>query len=475
MLSLVAFVVVVASIVVWSLVRPNFALAVVLCLFALDQWAGIAHPLFASRSWIINVLLAGVVAAAVARDLLRGRRARIRVSKTFLLVLILYTYAWVSNQWSPYGPQRWIELLPYLVLYLGLAPVLVREIGDLRTPLLGFLAMGALVLVALLAFAEFGRRGLIVQIAGVAEETPPLALGQFAGTVLLAYVFLRTTEYKRAFLIAKPVVIVLALVMIFKSGSRGQLFGVVATVLIVGPLVATGGPVQRYGKMLFLLAAIIALIWISFDLSGVGAYRWDVGQSGAGTINSGAEGRVSMWSTMLAAWYSDPLTLVFGLGNSASYTGALLNGSYPHNVPIEVLTEEGMLGFGLYVVAILAVLNSFRKLKSRFQNDSQTLAYLGFLFALFVYNFLLSIKQGALVGNDALLMFLAGIILGNLSAATSGLRPLGPKRKVRCGNAGHRVVGDLPRRRSAGREGRRTISAGLDGGEIVRDATRAAE
>ena len=120
-------------------------------------------------------------------------------------------------------------------------------------------------------------------------------------------------------------------------------------------------------------------------------------------------GRLEQAFRLTRLWYGTPETLLFGLGNSASFDSRIL-GIYPHFVPLEVLAEEGVIGFTIFLLILFlaskVVLQCYRYAQ-RFPSERPIIAC---LIATFFYSLLLALKQGSLLGNLELFMF--GILLG---------------------------------------------------------------
>src|SRR4029077_14036120 len=120
-------------------------------------------------------------------------------------------------------------------------------------------------------------------------------------------------------------------------------------------------------------------------------------------------GRLNNAMFLVRLAYESPETVLIGLGNSASYDPRIL-GIYPHFVPLEVLAEEGLIGFGLYAMIIYfslrAAFRSFRVVA----NVPRERLLLGGFVGLYMFTLLLSLKQGSLLGN--LEFFMLSIILG---------------------------------------------------------------
>jgi hypothetical protein len=124
------------------------------------------------------------------------------------------------------------------------------------------------------------------------------------------------------------------------------------------------------------------------------------------SIEQGTSIRLVSVGVMLSAWLSDPFTILFGLGNSAAYDPELV-GIYPHNVPVEILTEEGILGFLIFSAFVIRVLwitvGRTGSVRRRILQDAAP------FLALFVFYFIVSLKQGNLLSSS--LIFLAGILV----------------------------------------------------------------
>jgi len=108
-------------------------------------------------------------------------------------------------------------------------------------------------------------------------------------------------------------------------------------------------------------------------------------------------GRFEVVTRLLDYWVDKgPFNWLVGLGNSSSYR---IVGFYPHNVPAEVLAEEGLIGFALLAAFVFSVL--FRSGKMMFSADVEieSRVNLGILMAIFCFEGILTLKQGSMIGN----------------------------------------------------------------------------
>jgi hypothetical protein len=135
-----------------------------------------------------------------------------------------------------------------------------------------------------------------------------------------------------------------------------------------------------------------------------GSTRWEDRM-----IRQDLEGRIDGAITLLRTWAGSPLTLFFGLGSSASFDPDIL-GFYPHILPLEILGEEGIVGFTLFGLAVFYTMRSASRLLHATRDLPQERATIATLFGLYLYAVLLSLKEGALLGTHDL--FLYAILIG---------------------------------------------------------------
>src|SRR5690606_5492751 len=131
----------------------------------------------------------------------------------------------------------------------------------------------------------------------------------------------------------------------------------------------------------------------------------------ADTMTEDVQGRLNMATKLIAAWFDSPISILFGLGNSASFDPSII-GIYPHFLPLEILGEEGFVGFAVYFAIVLLitgkVLKSLRYVRTKRYLPGEIAGFsLGT--SIWIYTFLLTLKQGNLLGNTV--FFTISIIL----------------------------------------------------------------
>lgn len=206
-------------------------------------------------------------------------------------------------------------------------------------------------------------------------------------------------------------VVALCLILVVRAGARGQLLGVLIVTVACWPI---SRRIKNFSQVLLMfviigfLTAIIGFglqeFWGKQSSYYAGGSRWSE-QAMQGAMS----GRLEQAFHLVRLWYGSPETLLFGLGNSASFDPHVL-GMYPHFVPLEVLAEEGLVGFVTLLLILTLTLRNIVRSYRRIEDMPVERTILAVLAAIFFYAFLLALKQGSLLGNLELFMF--GIIIG---------------------------------------------------------------
>lgn len=396
---------VVALLYVLAFIRPGLACGYVLATFALEQCAQAFVPVAGYNNSLCNFLIAGSVLVGLFGRFARSGmiRAPLRAPAVSLLALIAYCYA--TLLWSLFPSMTATVLnasVPYLVVFVGLAPLLIqspRDLGDCFNSLLvsATLSLGSLVL-----FADWGVRGVLLPF--VDWESNPLALSQVAGSLLIA-LGLSPTIHRLVTPVRWSVAAVVLAVVVFvflRSASRGQIVASVATVTLFAS-------VSRGARwMPLMLVAALTLLGSGFLEEEVdrNAARWETEHVESSIV----EGRTDGAAKLLKFWSLSSLNhVIFGLGHATSRDPRLL-GSYPHVVPAEVLAEEGIFGALLYLVVLIVsgtyVVRAYRGSSGDDRKLNSTVA------ALLLFEFLLTLKQGTLLGAASFLLLL--VLTGSL-------------------------------------------------------------
>ena len=389
-----------------SVFQPGLALALMWSLYPAEQLLQQGHPIFIRASAGVNVLFAAVSILAVLNSLRQGKYKGWRIPPEGWYCLGLFSLAFLSYLWSVSPPTTLIHLkaqAPYLVAFIMIAPLCATDQKQLRLAITTTVFLGAIIMLGH-AFSSVGRRGIeIGYVRGEVIEANPLAVASYAGYVGICSLF---SIYGRKFSLlvaAKIGILFLSAYVINRSGSRGQLIALVAVSFIWLPVIA---------KATLKRSTVIAILGSAVIL-GIAAYTYTNVLQGTGrwqeaSVEKSTFGRFDMALRLLEYWVGQgPLTWLAGCGSSSSYE---IVGFYPHNVPAEVLAEEGLFGFALFTAFICAVF--FRSGKMMFSSNLpiETRVNLGILVAMFCFECILMLKQSSMLGSVRL--FSVGMTIG---------------------------------------------------------------
>lgn len=417
MIEIIIYIIFISILCIFSWKRPGIVVGTSLCMFGLEQYVQSTNVFFVKYSSITNILLGLIVLVAVGRQFVRYGTRRMSYGTSGLLIIYFFIYVFTSAAWSPRPDLSFERLLisgPYIITYIVLAPLVIRSIKDLDDALKTTIYMGTSILLLLLFATEWSGRGVVVVGAktkyGTAQFGNPLVPATLAGYTAICAFLSNYWSRSKVWFVFRFTIAVLAIALAIKTGSRGQAISLTVVLIIFWSLRK-----NLSLKMLLPLSLISAMLLFSFefviDLFWRDSGRWD-----SDSMIDAASGRFYSAKVLIFKWFDGGIiTVLFGLGNSASYDPKIL-GIYPHIVPIEVLGEEGLIGFAIFTVIMLGTIKHYIKLlrlTKESMNDRCITAILG---GLFFYLFLISLKQGSLIGSYQL--FLIAILVNKYSLLT---------------------------------------------------------
>lgn len=414
MIGIAAYAAIVGGLFVALWRYPAVALAGVLCMFGLEQWGQATTTFFAQHHTATNFLIGGLLLLAlVIQGVRKGFSMFAGYPAVGWLTLALFLYAFASTQWAPrpdLSLDLWGSRWPYIVTLVVLSPLLIIETQDIRSANTGLFLIGGTLSILLLFFVKWEARRIVLT-EGLGEEGlgNPLTVAAMAGMVILIVILADPWPRLKLWIPVKWALLGLCLLLIIKSGSRGQLLGVLLVSVACWPVSRGLKNVKQFALLSCVIVFLgIATNWAIQELSSQQVYgergRWD-----EQAAQQDVSGRLKNSFFLVRLAYSSPETVLFGLGNSASYDPRIL-GIYPHFVPLEILAEEGLIGFALYALIFQCVVRSaFRSFRIA-AHDPEERLLLGALVGLYLFTSILSLKQGSLLLN--LEPFMLGIMLG---------------------------------------------------------------
>lgn len=386
---------------------PPSCVAALYCLFPLKQLGQSSIGFLQTHSSITNILIGLIVVVATLRNwptlILRLRHH----PSSYFIAITLYVYALCSIGWSPApgeATQRWASAWPYLITAIFLAPLSISAAHEFRTALRWLTWMGGLVCLALLIGGDWGSRGLLVSGASGEFESNPLAVAATAGAVAIASFIQRPSPPLLMQIPASIAAGISSIFLIIRSGSRGELLAALVAIALVCPLRFRITRLRDViaGAVLATLIAIGLIVGMS-QYKGGGDDRWSQSM-----VSSDTAGRLDMAGKLLDRWSKSADTILFGLGNSASFDSRIV-GFYPHVLPAEILGEEGLLGLFLFLgVVFLATQAGLSGWKSA-MHQSLVRDTIATAIALAAFSFIVSSKEGNLLSNYILFTALINV------------------------------------------------------------------
>jgi hypothetical protein len=390
-----------ATIFVVTFKYPAAAAGALLCTFGLEQWAMSRSDFFFMNQTLTNYMTGALVTMAVGFRFLKGEKLIMPLSKMFFVVTALMLWAGISSMWAIDTGDTWnrfVKRLPNLLMFwLGLM-MTVRSYRDLRASFNLMMTVGAFLLTIFLLFTEWQGRQIQLERGAaigsiISDRGNPLAVATLAGQVGLAALLMNFRGVERIWQILRWVLIGMAITITFQSGSRGQLFAMVFAGAAFLPYSRRVKNVANFVGLVIGGVVFLALVSVLFDVMVGGSTRWtpdEFFRTYSGT-------RVDTSLVLLRAWLdAGPMFWLIGLGSNASYSIPGLN-FYPHLVLLEVLGELGLVGFALLFAIPTLVGVAMYQLWPFVKDSPERRGVLAALGAMFLFDVILSFKQGSLL------------------------------------------------------------------------------
>ncbi|MCH7858086.1 MAG: O-antigen ligase family protein [Candidatus Marinimicrobia bacterium] len=268
--------------------------------------------------------------------------------------------------------------------------------------------LGALYLLGYLAVSVITRQSLLGLTRLTILTSNPIAAGRVLSiSAAMAAAMLITNRDK---MLQWGLLMVVLLIAVLFTGSRGPMLSFVVATFLVGIL--SGRKAFRrsvnlgFGLLLVFMVVLILLpreliLRFGVDLPDEIART----NRGIGAFNTVTH-RFHLWDMAIALWTKDLQHFLFGAG-SASY-GMLFpwrDFRYPHNLPLEILAEYGLIGLGMFSIHFLSIVKRVAlKLRSGLQNEELLWLTAALTMAL------ATMTSGDLNDNRMLWFFLGGLL-----------------------------------------------------------------
>ncbi len=384
--------------------RPATVMAMAVCVYPFEQWALANSAFFAVHSTLINMGFGVLTLEALLVVIARGRNPISPSTMAMGVWLALYIYAGISCFWaldSSLSLFLYRHHMPYNITFVLLLPMVFQKPEDIREGFIASLFFGTVVMALLLTGTQVHAWGRTIEVAhgqGVInaageqqKRLGPLIIAEMCGQLILMASLMRFSGVNKIWGLMRWGVALMAMALIYRSGSRGQLIGALFALVLFMPL--SRGTKQITGWIttmvsLFLIGGIAVMAFSGVnDTTG----RWDI-ESMKSNFSST---RLELCIRLLNFWItSSPVSWIFGIGSSSSFDSRLLE-IYCHVVPVEVLAELGIVGFLAMLLLSYLVFRDCVGLYRLVKDDPIERSAMVTLIALVLYQTLLGFKQGS--------------------------------------------------------------------------------
>ncbi len=395
----------VAALFAVSILRPAWAFAVVLSMFPLEIVIQSSVPYFVANTWVFNVAVAMLAGVAIVRRILGGESPVANLG-TSALVACWSFFIWgcLSTLWAPPGAdvaRLVLTPLPYWIVFIVIAPMMLGRIEELRTVVNALLAVGVLTCLLIILSPQFdfvsGRLG--IRLAG-GDRTNPLAIGTMGGTLMIVGALTLFSTRSTLSIVYRGVAIVLGAGVAILSGSRGQVVFAALTILFCIPI--SYRLASPRGFLLTSLAGVVVCGGLLFAASRfIGSEnedRWRIDE-----LATGGAGRIDNVVELLTAYLESPGHWVQGLGYTAFGTLNSRSGDpYSHVMTVDALAEGGLVGAALLAWILVTGWKNGRTISAAVRELPAERSFVAVLIGLAIYYFLLANKQGSMLGTPIL-------------------------------------------------------------------------
>ena len=381
----------------YAIWRPWICFTLVLIFPVIEQSIQSYIPFFQNPAnfSLLNFVIAGLVGVTVVVRFVNSPDSfRFFLNPVFILALSLQIFSYLSLAWTPEYDNGFLLSLanyPYAVLYIIFTPLLLSSLEDFKRVRLPITLIGSVALIFFFFGPTVRLMGTrLVSYITTSESSNPLVLARVGIMVLLSSLLTRTDGLAKWVTPALLAAGLFGLGMAILSGSRGQ---VVLGVLVVGMLYPFAREIKNLKNFfsLFLgLFLLIGLIYITVSLfiTGDNLERW-TGES----ITGGTVSRLQLVADTINPWLNSPSAWLFGNGAGAFVTLGFSD-KYPHNQPVEVLTELGLVGFSIYLAMLFFAVKYSVELFRLSGGSTDHRSSATILIGISLFGFLLTLKQG---------------------------------------------------------------------------------
>lgn len=408
-LALVVF----AVLVVLGMVRPRWALVLLLVMFANEVGLQASVGAFRSNQGLANIILAGVVGMATLIALSRQERPMVGFLTSSLgIVLLILGWSILSLGWSPAdssidnrGFNIITEGFPNYLMFVLLGPLLVHSVADWRRVTMIMLVAGSAVALSIIASPEFTVRGgrIGINLEGT-FRTSPLSIAQMGGMLAIFGALSAGGRASQLQTIIRFSAFLCGALLVLFSGTRGQAVFALVTIALFLPVSRRLKNLTSYLSIVIVGGVVAVATYYAFDfvMGQSDADRWQ-----AGAIGTATAARSSSAIALLTEFVQSPINWFIGLGyNAFSEVGDFSDLVYVHNLYVEVLCELGLPVFMLLMLLFFRTGKASIALFKHYREHAAERSAVAILVAMVVYQALISMKEGNLWSSWNLFLFM---------------------------------------------------------------------
>ncbi|HWB18703.1 MAG TPA: O-antigen ligase family protein [Phycisphaerales bacterium] len=370
----------------------------------LEQLLQVYVPIFSTYSWLVNVLIGCLALFGISSRMFRMEPMTLGYKNPMsFLIAALYILWALSIIWTPaqsIALDSFRKMLPYILTYLILFPLLITGVHDFRRMLTGVMVLGSIIALFIIANPHSsyysGRLRLDISMAGhgVADASNPLALAEMGSFIALVAALIRPPKPSFIFTAIRICAFFAGFGLAIGSGSRGQVLAAGITGILFFPVSRQLKSVGQFFAMMIGLGILtFALVLVFYIFVGSqNQQRWDVYRMLQDTTL-----RLDNVMELFALYLKSPHKWLFGLGTQA-YAAIAPNAhvQYVHNVTAEIFLELGLVGGTIFIAMVVIMFRNSRRLFAIYKDDPCLRSVVAVLLAECVNSYFLSCKEGSL-------------------------------------------------------------------------------
>jgi hypothetical protein len=383
--------------------RPYWAFVAVAAMFPIEQLLQAYFPFLQVHTTYVNVAIGGLalfaflVRVSKREDVFSGLNnpVTLLVCAQFALWMIGTLY---SGQVAP--DETHIRTTgPYLLLRLALLPLLIIGIDEFRRMTTGLMLVGSVlaILIILNPNTSYWAGRLTIDLSMMSRSADqvgnPLATATLGGTMALIAALIVPQRKSPFIFVLRISAFVLGMGLAIGSGSRGQVLATVVACIMFFPLARRLNNPRNF--VLTMLGGLVVAVGVyatfQFFIGDQNRERWDPVM-----MVRDIAMRFDMCWWYLAAWISSPGHWLFGLGTNAwmGIGADRFNSDYVHNIAVEILCEQGLVGATIFIAMTVLVIRSGLRLWRLAADDPSYRSVAAILLAICAFDLFNELKQG---------------------------------------------------------------------------------